>query len=76
MNTDKSIISLDTIDNYECIMDVVINPRFTEIGRLALNKDKQFISGIQMCVHQAAKQFEIYTGKRAPLKVIESSLRE
>jgi shikimate dehydrogenase len=34
------------------------------------------ISGIRMLVHQAAYQFELHTGKRAPFEVMEEALLE
>ena len=53
-----------------------------EIGLLKLAKERgaQIIPGIEMFVHQAARQFEIWTGKPAPwdemLRVVLLALQE
>jgi 3-dehydroquinate dehydratase/shikimate dehydrogenase len=48
--------------------------------KLAQARGAQIIPGIEMFVHQAARQFEIWTGKPAPsdemLRVVTIALQE
>jgi 3-dehydroquinate dehydratase/shikimate dehydrogenase len=48
--------------------------------QLAKQRGAQIIPGIEMFVHQAARQFEIWTGKPAPqddmLQVVSLALQE
>ncbi len=77
MNNKHEMVVLEkTLDEFEVIMDVVINPRSTKLIRVSSDKGKKTINGIEMCVYQAAKQFEIYTGKEAPRYLIKSILEE
>jgi 3-dehydroquinate dehydratase/shikimate dehydrogenase len=48
------------------VFDMVYNPAETRLLRMARERGVQVISGIEMFVHQAARQFEIWTGKPAP----------
>lgn len=60
--------------NARYVFDMVYDPPETKLLKLARERGAQIISGIEMFVHQAARQFEIWTGKPAPwdemLKVV------
>lgn len=62
------------------VFDMIYDPPETPFLRLAREKGAVVIPGIEMFVHQAARQFEIWTGKPAPwdemLKVIKLALEE
>ena len=45
---------------------MVYDPAETRLLKLAKERGAQVISGVEMFVHQAARQFEIWTGKPAP----------
>ena len=45
---------------------MVYDPAETRLLKLARERGAQIIPGIEMFVHQAARQFEIWTGKPAP----------
>ena len=49
------------------VFDSVYNPIETRLLKLAQSKGLGTISGTEMFVHQAARQFEIWTGKPAPI---------
>lgn len=53
--------------NAKYVMDMVYEPRETAFLKLAADKGSQAIPGIEMFSQQAAQQFEIWTGKPAPL---------
>ena len=52
--------------NARYVFDMVYDPAETRLLKLAKERGAQIIPGIEMFVHQAARQFEIWTGKPAP----------
>lgn len=56
------------------VFDSVYNPIETRLLKLAQSKGCGTISGAEMYVHQAARQFEIWTGKPAPIDLIRQVL--
>ena len=52
--------------NARYVFDMVYEPGETRLSKLAQERGAQVIPGIEMFVHQAARQFEIWTGKPAP----------
>ena len=53
--------------NTKFVFDLVYNPAETALVRLARSKEIQVIPGLEMFVQQGARQFEIWTGKPAPI---------
>jgi len=66
--------------NARYVFDMVYDPAETRLLKLAKERGAQVIPGIEMFVHQAARQFEIWTGKPAPwdemLRVVLLTLQE
>ena len=66
--------------NTKFAFDMVYDPAETRFLKAAKARGAQIIPGIEMFVHQAARQFEIWTGKPAPehemLRVVELELRK
>lgn len=62
------------------VFDLVYNPLETPLLRLARQQGIPIITGVEMFVHQGARQFEIWTGKPAPeeemLRVVLHALRQ
>lgn len=62
------------------IFDMVYDPVETRLLQVARAKGISVIPGVEMFVHQAARQFEIWTGKPAPaqdmLRVVTIALRD
>lgn len=52
--------------NARLVFDLVYNPIDTRLIRMAREKNIPVITGIEMFIHQGARQFEIWTGKPAP----------
>jgi 3-dehydroquinate dehydratase/shikimate dehydrogenase len=52
--------------NARFVFDMIYDPRETRLLQLAKERGAQIIPGLEMFVHQAARQFEIWTGKPAP----------
>ncbi len=56
------------------VMDIVYKPIETELLRAAQRRGAPVIHGGRMLLHQAARQFELYTGAVAPLAAMEGAL--
>lgn len=59
-----------------CVMDIVYDPPDTPLLQVAREQGARTINGLRMLLHQAARQFELYTGKPAPLEVMHAALAE
>jgi len=59
---------------------MVYDPAETRLLQLAKERGAEVIPGSEMFVHQAARQFEIWTGKPAPredmLRIVNLALAE
>ena len=53
--------------NAKYLMEMVYSPAETKLVKMARAKGIHIISGAEMFAHQGARQFEIWTGKPAPL---------
>jgi 3-dehydroquinate dehydratase/shikimate dehydrogenase len=66
--------------NARLVFDLVYNPIDTPLIRMSREKNIPVVTGVEMFVHQGARQFEIWTGKPAPeddmLRVVVHSLRQ
>lgn len=78
-NDRESPLSADEI-RAKYVFDMVYDPRETLLLKLARARGAEIILGMEMFVHQAARQFEIWTGKPAPreemLLVVDRALEE
>lgn len=78
-NTKDSPLNADEI-RAKYVFDMVYDPAETKLLKLAREKGAEVIPGSVMFVHQAARQFEIWTGKPAPredmLRIVMLALRE
>lgn len=72
---DESVIK--TMDKSSVIYDIVYNPLKTELIKIAKANGIQTIQGLDMLIYQAAKAFEIWTGKKPDvLKMKIAALEE
>jgi 3-dehydroquinate dehydratase/shikimate dehydrogenase len=66
--------------NAKYVFDMVYEPAETRLLKMARERGAQVIPGVEMLVHQAARQFEIWTGKPAPwddmLRAVTIALQE
>jgi shikimate dehydrogenase len=60
----------------QVVMDIVYKPIETELVRAARRRGAVAVHGGRMLLHQAAGQFELYTGREAPLAAMDAALRE
>lgn len=78
-NTRESPLNADEI-KAPLVFDMVYDPAETRLLQLAKERGAQVIPGSEMFVNQAARQFEIWTGKPAPredmLRIVNVALAE
>jgi 3-dehydroquinate dehydratase/shikimate dehydrogenase len=78
-NTRESPLNAEEI-RAKYVFDMVYDPTETRLLQLAKERGAEIIPGSEMFVHQAARQFEIWTGKPAPreemLRIVTTALAE
>jgi len=78
-NTRESPLNADEV-KAKYVFDMVYDPAETRLLKLAKERGCEIIAGSEMFVHQAARQFEIWTGKPAPredmLRIVMQALAE
>ncbi|HEY4660393.1 MAG TPA: shikimate dehydrogenase, partial [Terriglobales bacterium] len=78
-NTRESPLNPEEI-RAKIVFDMVYDPAETRLLKLAKERGAEVIPGSVMFVHQAARQFEIWTGKPAPredmLRIVTLALAE
>jgi len=57
------------------VMDIVYKPIETELVQAARAAGATAVHGGRMLLHQAARQFTLYTGREAPLDAMDAALR-
>ena len=71
---DKTLITTDLIHPNVVVMDIVYNPRVTKLLKETEKAGAKTIEGISMLVYQGAEQFEIFTGRKAPIEIMRNAL--
>jgi shikimate dehydrogenase len=59
----------------QLVMDIVIKPVETQLVVAARARGARVVHGGRMTLHQAARQFELYTGRAAPLEAMDAAMR-
>ncbi len=73
---DESIVPPSILKAGSTVLDVVFIPPESKLIQDAESHGCVAIPGTRMLVHQAAHQFELYTGHKAPFEVMEEALLE
>ena len=60
--------------NCRLVFDAIYRPRVTRLVQLAARRGIETVSGVEMFVAQGTAQWEIWTGKRAPEKVMRAAV--
>ena len=74
--TDNTPVPKRLLRDSLAVFDIIYNPLKTRLIRDAEETGCVVVSGIDMFVYQAALQFELWTGKPAPIKVMRETLLE
>ncbi|NIO06155.1 MAG: shikimate dehydrogenase [Proteobacteria bacterium] len=72
---DENLIPSDLLRPRHLVFDTIYNPMETRLLREARKQGCRTVSGFQMFLHQGAAQFERWTGKNAPLALMEQTAR-
>lgn len=70
------IVSNEAMHKDLVVFDAVYNPNETVLIKEALKAGAKPVYGIKMLLYQGAESFEIWTGKKAPIDVMEDALRK
>jgi shikimate dehydrogenase len=72
--TGESCVPASLLQSRLTVMDIVYNPRDTQLLRDARAAGCRTIPGLEMFLHQAIAQFELWTGRPAPSDVMRAVL--
>jgi shikimate dehydrogenase len=68
-------VSVEMISKAKAVMDVTVARSDSLLIRTAKAQQKAVVCGYEMSLYQAARQFELYTQREAPIVEMERSLR-
>lgn len=71
----ESPVAEDRLRPGMVVMDIVYAPIHTALVRAAEQRGARAIHGGRMLLHQACRQFELYTGQPAPIGALDDALR-
>jgi len=74
-NTSETIINVDSIDNFEAVLDVVVSPLKTKLIEMAEKSGKVVIPGYRMSMYQAIEQFKYYTKVEPSMDFVENEMK-
>ncbi len=74
-NTNVMPVKSAWLEKDMVVMDIVYNPLNTGLLKKARKKGCTIIDGVSMFVFQGAWQFELWTGQKAPLDVMNETVR-
>ena len=73
--TNKTLVSASMMHRRLVVYDIVYEPLRTKLLREARRAGGEIIDGLGMLVHQGALAFEIWTDKRAPIKIMGAAAK-
>lgn len=69
-----SLVPPEMLHKDQIVFDAIYKPHQTKLIKDALTAGAEVVYGYEMLLHQGVAQFEIYTGKKAPIDVMEEVL--
>ncbi len=69
-------IPADELSREMVVMDIVYNPLKTKLLQEAEKKGCQTVDGLAMFVYQGAFQFELWTGRKAPVNLMRKTVEK
>lgn len=73
---DEPIVKAEDIHEELVVNDIVYNPNETVLLKEAIKANAKVVYGIKMLLYQGAESFKIWTGREAPIDVMEAKLKE
>lgn len=74
--SDEPIVKAADIHEELVVNDIVYNPNETALLKEAIKANAKVVYGIKMLLYQGAESFKIWTGREAPIDVMEAKLKE
>ncbi len=74
-HADSSPLDEGLIFQHHTVFDIVYRPHVTALLRCAEKKGSRMVFGADMLLFQGARQFELWTGKSAPVEAMRNALR-
>lgn len=74
-DVDKTLVISDMMHPGLVVNDIVYEPLRTRLLREAERAGAKVVDGLGMLVHQGALAFEIWTGKKPPIEIMEGEAR-
>lgn len=74
--SDEPIVKAKDIHEELVVNDIVYNPNETVLLKEAIKANAKVVYGIKMLLYQGAESFKIWTGREAPVDVMEAKLKE
>ncbi|MGR3317698.1 MAG: type I 3-dehydroquinate dehydratase [Candidatus Anammoxibacter sp.] len=75
-HVDESLAPDTILKNGMVVFDIIYNPTETKLLQEAKSKGCTVLNGVDMFVKQAALQFELFTGQKAPDKLMKNIINE
>ncbi len=69
-------LKAENLDRYECVVDLVYSDSGTELVRAARARSLHVVDGLELLVGQGALSFEQFTGRPAPVDVMDRAVRK
>lgn len=73
-NRDASLLQKKQLMPQHVVFDIVYNPRITSLLKFAREVGCKTVSGLEMFLNQAALQYELWTGQKAPVDIMREIL--
>jgi shikimate dehydrogenase len=73
---DRTPVDSRLLNNFSVVMDIVYAPLTTRLLREAAIAGCEVIDGLSMLLYQGVAQFELWTGREAPVEIMREVLRE
>lgn len=75
-DVDETPFDADGLASEMLVFDTVYNPEQTRLIQSARERGCRTVTGVEMFVRQAARQFELFTNRPAPLETMRTNLRK
>lgn len=74
-DANRTLVTSDLMHRGMIVYDIVYKPLETRLLKEARRAGAKIVDGLGMLVHQGALSFKIWTGRQAPIKVMEAAAR-
>jgi shikimate dehydrogenase len=75
-NVNSTLLTHDMLNSSQVVFDLVYKPLETRLLKEAKKANSKTIDGLTMLVRQGARSFEIWTGVKPPVEIMERSVRD